>query len=108
MGESDFITYDTGGMPMDNDELLKNLDISDVSETYRPVAILIGLDNFLKLCRYAMGTELYFPMQKSILRNTRNRLIIREYNGHNLAELSQKYNLTAKHIRNIIKGSNST
>jgi len=48
---------------MDNDELLKDVDVSDIPETYQPVVSLIGLDNFLKLCRYAMGDELYFPMQ---------------------------------------------
>lgn len=90
---------------MDNKELLINVVLSDIPETYQPVVSLVGLDNFLKLCRYAMGDEIYFPMQESILRNARNRLIIQEYNGRNLADLSQKYNLTAKHISNIIKGS---
>ena len=91
---------------MDNDELLKDVDVSDIPETYQPVVSLIGLDNFLKLCRYAMGDELYFPMQESVLRNTRKRLIIREYNGCNLLELSHKYGLTPNRIRNIVKGSN--
>lgn len=91
---------------MDNDVLLKHVDVSDIPETYQPVVDLIGLDNFLKLCRYAMGDELYFPMQESILRNARNRFIMQEYNGNNLPELSQKYGLTRKCIRNIVKGSN--
>lgn len=91
---------------MDNNEILRNVDVSDIPETYQPVVSLIGLDNFLKLCRYAMGDELYFPMQESILRNARNRLIIQEYNGNNLQELSKKYGLTRNHIRNIVKGSN--
>lgn len=93
-------------MQMNNDELLKMVDVSDIPETYQPVVSLIGMDNFLKMCHYAMGDEIYFPMKESILRNARNRLIIQEYNGHNLVELSQKYNLTVKHIRNIVKGSN--
>ena len=92
---------------MDNNEFLRNVDVSDIPETYQPVVRLIGMDNFLKMCQYAMGDEIYFPMKESILRNARNRLIIQEYNGHNLLELSQKYNLTVKHIRNIVKGSNS-
>lgn len=94
-------------MQMDDNELLKNVHISDISETYHPVISLIGLDNFLKLCQYAMGDELYFPMQKSILCGTRNRLILQEYNGYNFEELSRKYNLTVKQIKNILKGSNS-
>lgn len=92
---------------MDNNALLKNMDVSDIPETYQPVVSLIGLENFLKMCQYAMGTEVYFPMQESVLRNARNRLIIQEFNGHNLVELSRKYNLTAKQISNIVKGSNS-
>lgn len=91
---------------MENKELLKYVDVSDLPENHQPVINLIGLDNFLKLCSYAMGSEIYFPIQESVLRNTRNRLITQEYNGHNLAELSQKYNITANHIRNIVKGSN--
>ncbi len=96
-----------GVMQMDNDVLLNHVDVSDIPETYQPVVSLIGLDNFLKLCRYAMGDELYFPMQKSILCSTRNRLILQEYNGYNFEELSRKYNLTVKQIKNILKGSNS-
>ncbi len=96
-----------GVMQMDNDELLKHVDVYDVPETYQPVVGLIGLDNFLKLCRYAVGDELYFPMQESVLRNTRKRLIIQEYNGCNLSELSRKYDLTPSRVRNIVKGSNS-
>jgi Mor family transcriptional regulator len=90
---------------INKEELLKHVDVSDISETYQPVVSLIGLYNFLKLCRYAMGDELYFPMQESVLRNTRKRLIIQEYNGCNVSELSRKYNLTPSQIRNIVKGS---
>ena len=95
-----------GVIQMNNDEFLKHVEVSDIPETYQPVVSLIGLDNFLKLCRYAMGDELYFPMQESVLRNTRKRLIIHEYNGCNLSELSRKYDLTPSQIRNIVKGSN--
>ena len=91
---------------MDINELLKHIDISDVPESYQPVVSLIGLDNFLKLCRYAMGDELYFPMPESVLRNTRNHLIIQKYNRSNISELSHKYDLTPNQIRNIVKGSN--
>lgn len=92
---------------MDNNELLKDMNVSDVPATYQPVVSLIGLDNFLKLCRYAMGDELYSPTQKNMLRLVRNRLIVQEYNGKNLKELSKKYNLTTKQIGHIVKGSNS-
>lgn len=91
---------------MNNDELIKYVELSDIPEAYQPVVSLIGLDAFLQLCNYARGDELYFPMRETILRKVRNRLIIQEYDGHNFVELSKKYNLTVKHIKNIITGSN--
>jgi Mor family transcriptional regulator len=91
---------------MNNHEYIRSVTVSDVPETYQPVVSLIGLDNFLKLCKYAMGDELYFPMLESICRNARNRLIVQEYRGNNLTELSRKYHLTSKSIQNIVKCSN--
>lgn len=91
---------------MSRNDLVNQVDVSDVPEVYRPVVNLIGLDGFMKLCKYAMGDELYFPMYSSILRNTRNRLIIQEYNGYNLPELCHKYDLTQRQIINILKSAN--
>ena len=88
---------------MDNN-LLEFVVETDIPEPYQPVVSLIGMENFLKLCRYAMGDELYFPMQESVLRNTRKRLITQEYTGDNVIELSRKYNLTQTRVRGIIKG----
>lgn len=88
---------------MDNN-LLEFVVETDIPESYQPVVSLIGMENFLKLCRYAMGDELYFPMQESVLRNTRKHLITQEYTGDNVIELSRKYNLTQTRVRGIIKG----
>lgn len=89
---------------MDIYNLISHVEISDIPETYQPVVSLIGVDNFLKLCRYASGDQLYFPMLKSILKNARNRLILQEYNGYNLKELSRKYALTVRAVKNIVHG----
>ena len=86
-----------------NDNLLEFVNESDVPETYKPILNLIGIENFMKLCKYAMGDEIYFPMQESILRNTRKRLIIQDYTGDHVSDLSRKYNLTQTRIRGIVK-----
>lgn len=96
MGYIDLITID----------YTKHTNINDVPEKYKPIIDLIGLDNFIKLCMFANGDELYFPMYDSILRNTRKRLILQEYNGYNMSELSKKYNLSYNQIRTIIKSQN--
>lgn len=89
---------------MNIDELIEKADISDIPETYQPVAKLIGIGNFVKLCMYAMGDEIYFPTPERALRVTRNRLIMEEYNGYNAVELSRKYNLTSQCIKAILRG----
>lgn len=91
---------------MDRNELMEQVELSDIPEKHQPVVSLIGLDNFLKLCKHTVGDSLYFPMSESILRKARNRLIIQEYNGYNLSELSKKYDLTKKQIKNIVKAQN--
>lgn len=92
---------------MKQDELLKMVDICDVPESYRPIVELVGLNNFLKLCRYASGDEIYFPMQKSILKNTRKRLIQKEFNGCNALELSRKYDISLKRVKSFSQAPKS-
>lgn len=90
---------------MEEKQLAQYVRLSDIPETYQPIAALIGIDAFLKLCQYGSGDEIYFPMPKTIFRKARNRLLIQEYNGYNLEELSKKYSLTANQVKNIIKRS---
>ena len=76
---------------------------SDIPETYQPIVSMIGVDALIKLCQYSMGNEIYFPMAETILRKTRNRMMIQEYTGYNIKDLSKKYGLTIKQVQNIIK-----
>ena len=83
---------------MNVDELTRRLigetKIDDISESYRPVVEIIGVDKFIELSDYAKGDELYFPKIENIIAPARNRRIKKEWNG---------YNLTTKQISNIIK-----
>lgn len=84
-------------------DLIAETTIEDIAETYRPVAEIIGVEAFARLGEYARGDELYFPKVESIVTPARNRRIKQEYNGYNLKELAEKYNLTTKQISNILK-----
>lgn len=92
---------------MDLEDFLPYIVHSDIPEAYRPMAALIGTDAFLKLCRLCGGTAMYLPMADSVIRKARNRLVLGEYNGYNARELSRKYGVTERHIRNIAKGRES-
>lgn len=84
-------------------QLIKETTIDDISESYLPVVQIIGIDKFIELSDYAKGDELYFPKTENIIAPARNRRIKREWNGYNLKELAEKYNLTTKQISNILK-----
>lgn len=68
-----------------------------------PIVDIIGVDAFVELSIYACGDELYFPKPENIVAPARNRRVKKEYNGYNLKELAEKYNLTTVQIRNILK-----
>lgn len=85
-------------------ELIKDTDITDIPEKYRNIAEMTGVENYLDLCDYAKGDEIYFPKLESILIPARNRKIRREYDGWNNKQLAQKYGLTTQQIRSVIKG----
>ena len=70
-------------------ELVSETRMEDISERYREIAKLIGIDNFVKL--------------ESVVSPARNRRIKKEFNGSNDKELAKKYNLTLKQIWNILK-----
>lgn len=84
-------------------QLIRETTIEDISESYRPVVDIIGIDKFIELSDYAKGDELYFPKTENIIAPARNRRIKKEWNGYNVKELAEKYNLTTKQISNILK-----
>ena len=83
--------------------LIEETTLEDVSETYRPIVEIIGIEKFIELSEYAKGDELYFPKTESIIAPARNRRIKKEWNGYNSKELAKKYNLTTKQIAKILK-----
>ena len=84
-------------------ELVNETKEEDIADRYRPIVDIIGVDAFVKLSIYACGDELYFPKPENIVALARNRRVKKEYNGYNLKELAEKYNLTTVQIRNILK-----
>lgn len=89
------------------DEIIPNVTVDDIPESYRDIADAIGVQNFLKLLKVVGGTTLYLPLQISVVREARNRLINREYDGTNLKELARKYNLCELWIKHIISKGDS-
>jgi len=86
-------------------ENIKDIDINmeEIGERYKDIVNKIGIENFIYLTKEAGGGNCYVPKMDSFLKNTRNRKIAEEYNGYNVKQLSKKYNLSARWVREIIK-----
>ena len=85
------------------EELIEETTIDDIGERYREIVELIGIRMFILLSNYSRGDELYFPKVENVVAPARNRRIKKAYNGYNMKELADRYNLTVKQIQNVLK-----
>ena len=79
-----------------------DLKISDLPSQFENIAIEIGIDKIKALFKEFGGTSVYFPTEKMIYKEARDREITSEYNGFNIKELAMKYNMSESYIRAII------
>ena len=82
------------------------LKISDLPPQFTHIAQEIGIDNTKKLFKEFGGSSIYFPTEKTIYKEVRNREIINLYNGMNMRELCLKYQISENYIKKIIKQYN--
>ena len=74
----------------------------DLSENIAALYDAIGEENFIKVVKLYGGNNLYIPTYKSVIRYSRDREIIRRYNGVNATMLSREYGISVTQVRNII------
>mgnify|MGYP000101403799 FL=1 len=68
---------------------------------WRTVAEEIGVDNLLKLAELVGGSNIYIPKAESFIRPVLYEKIKEEYNGYNAPQLSRRYGVTERWIRQI-------
>ena len=78
------------------------LKISDLPLQFENIAIELGIDKMKALFKEFGGTSVYFPTEKMIYKEARDREIMSKYNGVNIKELAVKYNMSESYIRAII------
>ena len=83
-------------------QILDNVTIEELPEGYQAVARIVGVENAIKLSDELGGLNYYFPQAEKMLRNKRNELMNKEFNGANYKELAQKYRLSEVQIREIV------
>lgn len=82
-----------------------DLKISDLPPQFESIAMKVGMDITKMLFKEFGGTSVYFPTEKMIYKDARDREIIEKFNGFNVKELARNYNMSESYIRSIIRNS---
>lgn len=78
------------------------LKINDLPPQFETIAMELGIDKIKVLFKEFGGTSVYFPTEKMIYKEARDRKIISEFNGFNHKDLAIKYDMSQSYIRAII------
>ncbi|MEF9992016.1 MAG: Mor transcription activator family protein [Peptostreptococcaceae bacterium] len=79
------------------------LKISDLPIQFENIAIELGIERAKLLFKEFGGTSVYFPTEKMIYKESRDREILSNFNGFNIKELASKYNMSESYVRAIIR-----
>ena len=80
-----------------------DLKMSDLPPQFENIAMRVGIDITKVLFEEFGGTSVYFPTEKMIYKEARDRDIIEEFNGFNVKELASKYRMSEILVRAIIR-----
>jgi Mor family transcriptional regulator len=80
-----------------------DLKISDLPPQFENIAVKLGIDITKVLFEEFGGTSVYFPTKKMIYKEARDRDILSGFNGFNIKELANKYNMSESYVRAIIR-----
>ena len=80
-----------------------DLKMSDLPPQFENIAMEIGIDRVKALFKEFGGTYVYFPTEKMIYKDARDREIIEEFNGFNVKELASKYRMSESYVRAILR-----
>lgn len=79
-----------------------DIKMEDIPYELHTMVNIVGIEKFEELSRLYGGTTVYIPVHRKIVLGTRNREIVRAYNGKNINLLRRKYSLTNQQIRRIL------
>ena len=83
--------------------IMDQITVEDLPESYRDVAMVIGVENAIKLSDTLGGMAYYFQQLDKVLIGKRDDLIRSEFTGANHKPLARKYGLSEVWIREIVQ-----
>ena len=86
-------------------QLAKEVRLEDLRDAH-PATLqaiqAIGVDAFVEMSHATGGISIYVPKFESVIAAARDRIIIKEFDGSNYAELAIKYGISEVWVRQII------
>jgi Mor family transcriptional regulator len=83
--------------------IVEQITVEDLPESYRDVALVVGVENAIKLSDTLGGLAYYFQQLDKVLIKKRDALIKSEFTGTNHRPLARKYGLSEVWIREIVQ-----
>ena len=83
-------------------DYLQKIELEDLPTDQRAIAKLIGIENYRKLVESYGGNELRIFQKKTLVKVKRDEEIRASFTGKNVKELSRKYHLSDRAVREII------
>ena len=83
--------------------IVEQITVEDLPESYRDVAMVVGVENAVKLSDTLGGLAYYFQQLDKVLIKKRDALIRSEFTGANHRPLARKYGLSEVWIRGIVR-----
>jgi Mor family transcriptional regulator len=88
---------------MDVNDWIREVRPEEIPIEYQDIVEAIGVEHLIKLSIIIGGTTNYFPKLDRLIQQTRDRLVIDEYNGYNVDELAHKYDISDVWVRRVIR-----
>lgn len=77
--------------------------MDDIPYDLQSMADIVGVYNFLEVCKLYGGRSVYIPVYKKVIMGNRNREIARLYNGKNIDDLRNRYSMSSQQVKSVLK-----
>lgn len=85
------------------DQLLDQVQMDDLIDDQREIAGITGIEAYRNLVRHFSGEQIRIWSISKLVKKIRDDQICREYDGHNVKQLSRKYGLSDQTIWEITR-----
>ena len=80
-----------------------NVIMEDIPYNLHTMVDIVGIENFLQICKMYGGSSIYIPVYSKMIMGDRNRRMVRDYNGTNIDRLRVRYDLSKEQVKYVLR-----